>query len=127
MSFKIFYGAAATEALAFAAFGTVGAEVYSFGQCRAGGGCGGPILGTPATFIFGFAGVGGTPVDLSQVPEPTSMLLVGTGGSRLLSPSAQGFEGVTDTGNWFWRTAGGFRRPFARRVEIAPRSEDASV
>jgi type IV pilus assembly protein PilY1 len=95
VSFKIFYGAAATEAAALNALGTVAAEVYSFGQCSAGNDdhagefgderqpagviCGGPILGSPATFIFAFAGVGGTPVP-SAVPEPTSMLLVGTGG-----------------------------------------------
>lgn len=82
-SFKIFYGAAPSEREALAALGTVGAEVYSFGQCRPGGSsagltCGSATDGTPATFIFAFAGVGGTPV-VPTVPEPTSMVLLGTG------------------------------------------------
>ena len=56
-SFRIFYGAAADEADALAALAAVGAEVYSFGQQA-----GDPVGGTPNTFIFAFAGVGGTPL-----------------------------------------------------------------
>lgn len=57
--FQIFYGAAASEADAFLALGAVGAEVFSLGQPSSPDG---ETLGTPNTFIFGFAGVGGTPI-----------------------------------------------------------------
>lgn len=70
-SFSIFYGATVSEATALAALAAVGAEVYSFGQQQ-----GDPNGGTPATFIFGFSGVGGTPV---TVPEPAMLLLLGAG------------------------------------------------
>ena len=79
-SFSIFYGAAYSEADAFAALGSVGAEVYSLGESSTPDG---PTLGTPGTFIFGFKGVGGTPVVPPEpgpvVPEPTSLILLGTG------------------------------------------------
>lgn len=76
-TFTIFYGAAPTEAAAFAALGSVGAEVYSFGQSS---GAGGAAEGTPATFIFGFKGVGGVPVPPpTSVPEPASLVLLGSG------------------------------------------------
>jgi len=66
-SFKIFYGAAATELEALAALGVVGAEVYSFGQPNLPGG---PDIGAPNTFIFAFKGVGGVIiVDPPVVPE----------------------------------------------------------
>ena len=80
-TFQIFYGVSGSEAAALAALGLVGAEVYSFGQCNTGAveGCDAG-LGTPATFIFGFAGVGGTPVQPpGEVPEPGSMVLLGSG------------------------------------------------
>ena len=57
--FEIFYGAAPSEADAFVALGDVGAEVFSLGQPSTPDG---DTLGTPHTFIFGFAGVGGTAV-----------------------------------------------------------------
>ena len=71
------------------ALGTVGAEVYSLGQCHTGVviGCDATV-GTPSTFIFGFAGVGGTalpppdppvPPVSSAVPEPSSLILMGSG------------------------------------------------
>jgi type IV pilus assembly protein PilY1 len=79
-SFSIFYGASPSEAAALAALGVVGAEVYSFGQCNPGvSGCGSATAGTPGTFIFAFAGVGGTPVPPSAVPEPATLVLFGTG------------------------------------------------
>nr|MBI3613040.1 PEP-CTERM sorting domain-containing protein [Nitrospirota bacterium] len=80
-SFRIFYGGAGNETDALAALGAVGAEVYSFGKCNPsderGGACSMPD-GAPNTFIFAFAGVGGTPVPPS-VPEPASLLLFGSG------------------------------------------------
>lgn len=67
-SFKIYYGAAGTEAGALAALAAVGAEVYSFGQANVPNG---PSQGVPNTFIFAFAGVGGVPVaQVCAVPDP---------------------------------------------------------
>lgn len=57
--FTIFYGAAASEADAILALSDVGAEIYSLGQPSS---VDGETLGVPNTFIFGFAGVGGTPI-----------------------------------------------------------------
>lgn len=68
--FDIFYGAARSETAALAALGAVGAETYSFGQSAGNG-----ATGTPGTFIFAFAGVGGTPV--GTVPEPGTLALMG--------------------------------------------------
>lgn len=83
-SFSIFYGAAATESAALAALGTIGAELFSLGQCNpaADTACGGPDTGTPATFIFAFTGVGGEPVippGPGGVPEPSVLWLMGAG------------------------------------------------
>lgn len=71
-TFSIFYGAAGSEADALAAVGAEGLELYSFGQSN-----GGQRTGAPATYIFGFTGVGGTPVE--EVPEPGSLALIGLG------------------------------------------------
>lgn len=71
-TFSIFYGAAGSEADALAAVGAEGLELYSFGQSN-----GGQRTGSPATYIFGFTGVGGTPVE--EVPEPGSLALIGLG------------------------------------------------
>jgi hypothetical protein len=59
VSFRIYYGASATEAEADAALAAVRAEVYSYGQPNTPGGA---ALGTPNTFVFAFSGVGGEPV-----------------------------------------------------------------
>jgi type IV pilus assembly protein PilY1 len=74
-TFNIYYGAAPTEAAAFAALAAVGAEgIYSFGQNSQTD----PRVGDPATFIFGFGGVGAPPIG-GVIPEPATLLLVGTG------------------------------------------------
>ncbi len=70
--FTIFYGAADTEAGALAAITAEGMELYSLGQSSPPSGS--PTAGTPATFIFGFKGVGGV-----AVPTPGSLALVGLG------------------------------------------------
>lgn len=74
-TFSIFYGAAASEREALAAIGAESIELYSLGQQS-----GDPTGGTPATFIFGFSGVGGEPVEPpNPAPEPMSLALVGVG------------------------------------------------
>lgn len=70
-TFTTFYGAAGSEAAALAAIGAESIELYSLGQSR-----GGEATGSPATYIFGFAGVGGTPIE-NGVPEPGSLSLIG--------------------------------------------------
>ncbi|WP_296603125.1 Calx-beta domain-containing protein [Nocardioides sp.] len=62
LSFQTYYGGAPTEAAALSAIGATGAEVFSLGQPSTKDG---PTLGTPNTFVFAFAGVGGHP----QVPQ----------------------------------------------------------
>lgn len=77
-SFDIFYGAAATEADAFAALGAVAAELFSLGQCNIDAAGTGAVTGAgdPCnTFIFGFAGVGGEPI----IPVPAALPLFLTG------------------------------------------------
>lgn len=85
-SFTIFYGAAPSEALADLARAVVGAEVYSYGQCNVSGTLctGGADSGTPATFIFAFAGVGGTappppPDGGGTIPEPGVFMMMSIG------------------------------------------------
>lgn len=77
-TFDIFYGAALTERGAIAALAAVGAEVFSLGQCDddprglGDAGCN--------TFVFGFRGVGGDPVDPIPVPAALPLFLAGLGG-----------------------------------------------
>lgn len=71
-SFDIFYGAAGSEKDALAAIAAEGIELFSLGQNNRD-----PSGGTPATYIFGFKGVGGTPV--FPTPEPASLALMGLG------------------------------------------------
>lgn len=83
-TFTIFYGAAPSEAAADLARATVGAEVYSYGQCNATATVlctGGAASGTPITYIFAFAGVGGTapPPPGTTVPEPHMLWMLAAG------------------------------------------------
>lgn len=80
-TFDIFYGAGANEREALAALGAVGAELYSLGQSNCGG-----VPNVPCnngvTFIFGFSGVGGKPVEPPPNPNPipvpaSAVLLLG--------------------------------------------------
>lgn len=75
-TFEIFYGAAGSESEALTAIAAEGIELFSLGQSN-----GGEVTGEPATFIFGFKGVGGSPVlpPPGAVPEPASLGLVGLG------------------------------------------------
>ena len=73
-TFTIFYGAAPSERTANAAMFAEDIELYSLGQSS---GAGGAAFGTPATFIFGFQGVGG--VVVVPTPEPGSLALLGLG------------------------------------------------
>ena len=69
-TFNIFYGAAANETAALAAIAAEDLELFSLGQSNDGG------MGFRSpTFIFGFSGVGGTPV----IPEPMSLSILGLG------------------------------------------------
>lgn len=71
--FSIFYGATASERTALAAIASEGLELYSLGQSSPP--TGDPVAGTPATFVFGFKGVGGVVL----IPTPGSLALVGLG------------------------------------------------
>jgi type IV pilus assembly protein PilY1 len=79
-TFDIFYGGALREAEALAALSAVGVELYSLGQsdCAAEGNldCSdSAAAGTPATYIFAFAGVGG--IILIPTPEPAMLTIFG--------------------------------------------------
>ena len=77
-TFKTFYGAAGTEASAISALTAVGAEIYSLGQPNTPNG---PTQGTPNTFMFAFAGVGGVPIGSAcPATTPGSGDIVGTSG-----------------------------------------------
>jgi len=78
-SFDIYYGGGTSESQVLGALGAVGIELYSLGQSNT---AGGPTLGTPYTFAFGFKGVGGEvvlppPPPIGAVPEPSTYGLIG--------------------------------------------------
>jgi type IV pilus assembly protein PilY1 len=83
LKFTTYYGAAGTEAGADLARSMVDGDasdveigLYSYGQANVDGG---PTLGVPNTFIFGFGVSGGifVPPPPSDVPEPGSLALLG--------------------------------------------------
>jgi type IV pilus assembly protein PilY1 len=89
--FSIFYGATYNEPDAYTALANVGAEVYALGE-SSGRTVDGPnwITGEPGTYIFGFKGVGGTPVSPSDAPEPCSLALLGLGAMGLAAKRRNG-------------------------------------
>lgn len=68
-TFTTFYGAAGNEVDALAALADVGAEAYTLGQPSSEGG---PDLGVPNTFFFGFKGIGGTAIGGEDDDDPTA-------------------------------------------------------
>lgn len=70
LTFKTYYGAAATEAEALVNLAAVGAGLYSLGQSEAGARDSGP-----ATFYFGFGARAGVLDPGTDVPEPGSLAL----------------------------------------------------
>jgi hypothetical protein len=93
--FNIFYGSTANEADALNAISTLGINVYSLGQQS-----GDPDGGTPATFLFGFGGVGG--VEPGSTPDVPILPFVTAPGEFSFTapeparwydpPFAEGFE-----------------------------------
>ncbi len=67
-AFTTFYGATGNETDALDALAAVGAEAYTLGQPSSEGG---PDLGEPNTFFFGFKGIGGSAIGGSDDPTPT--------------------------------------------------------
>ncbi|QTD45627.1 hypothetical protein [Ottowia testudinis] len=61
VTFSIFYGAAANELAAMAALSAIGAEAYSLGKPNPDA-PGAAADGSPNTYIFAFAGIGGAPI-----------------------------------------------------------------
>lgn len=94
VKFTIFYGAAANQQAAMTALGAVGAEAYSLGKPNPAAPGAGPEDGAPNTYIFAFAGIGGTPIagggSVAAVPVGGPMMLVslflamGAAGSSML-------------------------------------------
>lgn len=97
-TFTTFYGAAGNESDALAALAAVGAEVYSFGQPSSSD----PTVGTPNTFMFAFAGVGGTPIgsttveiDIHPGSDPNSINLRNKGVVPVAILTTDDFEATT--------------------------------
>jgi PKD repeat protein len=102
-TFKIYYGAAPSEAAAGAALLAVGAQAFSYGQSSGTDDLGNPsqISGAPVTFIFAFSGIGGdVVVPPSTNAAPTSDPggpYTGVEGSSVAFDGSDSFD--TDTGD----------------------------
>jgi hypothetical protein len=105
--FRLFYGAAATEAEADAALQAVGAEAFSYGQPNTPDG---PTLGTPNTFILAFVtaepAVSLSPISLdfgnqilgtTSAPQTITLTNSGTATLNISSIAATGDFGQTNT------------------------------
>ncbi len=75
--FSVYYGAAGTEADILTALGDEGIELYSLGQSNTTSES--ASVGSPATFAFGFKGVGGEKILPSTIPEPGMLVIFGIG------------------------------------------------
>lgn len=87
-SFDIYYGATSSEASALSAIGAEGIELYSLGQSD------GNVGGTPATYIFGFKGVGGVPI-LPGVTGPVDVPTLSQWALILLSGLVAGMAWIS--------------------------------
>lgn len=74
--FTTYYGSAGNETNMLAALASVGAGLYSLGQPSSPGG---PDVGVPNTFAFGFGATGGilNPPGPGPIPEPATLALLG--------------------------------------------------
>jgi hypothetical protein len=89
-TFTIFYGAAGTEARANTALAAVDAEMYSYGQPTTPDG---PTTGSPNTFIFAFAGVGGLVQFPSVAFASATYTVAEDGGSATIDVALSGPTG----------------------------------
>lgn len=104
--FNIFYGSTGNEADAMTALTMLNADVYSLGQNSTPDG---PTVGTPATFLFAFGGVGGiepgsdpTAPILPFVPAPGEFEFPAPQPGRWFDPPfADGFKYTLDGGATF--------------------------
>ena len=68
-SFVMYYGAAANALAAKTALRSVGAAAVSLARPNVS-----PLDGTPNTFVLGFSGLGGDPLEISQMDSPLILL-----------------------------------------------------
>ena len=84
--FAIYYGAAGNTLAAKTALRSVGAAALSFARPNTG------TDGTPNTFVIGFSGIGGSPVEISEMEPPAPPPPSGLGAPpalRQVEPTAQ--------------------------------------
>ena len=92
-TFNVYYGGAESETAALAAVSAIGAEAYSLGQQS-----GDPSGGTPATFLFAFAGVGGTTVENKPGKVSARGTVTGTPGGSVQFSAANNCTAASSTG-----------------------------